>query len=175
MKKIILMALLCLLFLSSARYQVAAQETGTRIKEGARTYPEAVVWLTQPHEITAIRMLLQEGQKELAVEKAREYAASLENVRGAEAKQRHYYALSALCAALTSTGELNEAIDACSKAIELYPTRWQALNNRGTAHYVSGQFDSALTDYRKALDQDGASEAVAELIQHNIRLVEAKK
>ncbi|MBN1831651.1 MAG: hypothetical protein JW896_06015 [Deltaproteobacteria bacterium] len=175
MNRKLLIAFLSLLFVSAGHYKVVAQETGTRIKEGARTYPEAVVWLTQPHEIVAIRLLLQEGEKERAVEKARDYVASLENVRGAEAKQRHYDALSALCAALTSTGELNEAIDTCSQAIALYPTHWQALNNRGSAYYVSGQIDLALTDYRKALSQVEASEAVTELIQHNIGLAEAKK
>jgi len=175
MNRKILIVLLSLLFVSAGIYEVVAQSTGTRIKEGARGYPESVLWLTQPHEITAIRLLLQEGKKERAVEKARGYVASLENVRGAEAKQRRYYGLSALCAALTSTGELNEAIDACGQAIALYPTRWQALNNRGTAHYVSGQFDLALTDYRKALDQMGLSESVADLLQHNIRLAEDKK
>ena len=175
MNRIILIVLLSLLFVSAGIYEVVAQQTGSRIKEGARAYPESVLWLTQPQEITAIRLLLQEGEKERAVKKARDYAAILENVGGAEAKRRRYYALSALCAALTSTGELNEAIDTCSQAIALYPTRWQALNNRGTAYYVSGQIDLAFTDYRKALNQVGVSEAVTDLIQHNIRLAEAKK
>ena len=175
MNKKVLIVFLSLLFVSAGHYKVVAQETGTRIKGGARTYPESVLWLTQPHEITAIRLLLQEGEKERAVERARDYVASLENVRGAQAKQRRYYALSALCGALTSTGELNEAIDTCSQAIALYPTHWQALNNRGTAYYVSGQMDLALTDYRQALSQVGISEAVTNLIQHNIRLAEGKK
>jgi Flp pilus assembly protein TadD len=154
---------------------VVAQQTGTRIKEGVSSYPESVVWLTQPYEITVIRQLLQERKKEQAVQKARDYVASLENRRGFEAEQRRYYAFSALCAALTSTGELDEAVDTCSRAIELYPTRWEALNNRGTAYYISGQIDLALTDYRKALNQMGTSEAVTDLIKHNIKLAESKK
>jgi tetratricopeptide (TPR) repeat protein len=169
------MVFLCFLFVSAFHYQVVPQETGTRIKEGSRTYPESVVWLTPPHEIIAIRLLLQEGEKDRAVEKARDFVASLENVRCAEAKQRLYYRLSALCAALTSTGELNEAIDTCSQAVELYPTHWQALNNRGTAYYVSGQIDLALTYYWDALSELQESDPVTELIQHNIGLAEAKK
>jgi len=175
MNRKIFIALLSLLFVSAGHYKVVAQETGTRIKEVDSSYPESVVWFRQPHEITAIRLLLQEGKKERAVEKARDYVASLENARGAQAKQRRYYGLNALCAALTCTGELNEAIDTCSQAIALYPTRWLALNSRGTAYYVSGQIDLALMDYRKALSQVEASEAVTDLIQHNIRLAEAKK
>ena len=175
MNRKILIVLLSLLFVSAGIYEVVAQQTGTRIKGVDSSYPETVLWLDQPHEIAAIRLLLQEGKKERAVEKARDYVESLENALGAEAKQRRYYGLNALCGALTSTGELNEAIDTCSQAIALYPTRWLALNSRGAAYYVSGQIDLALMDYRKALSQVEASEAVTDLIQHNIELAEAKK
>jgi len=175
MNRKILIGLLSLIFVSAGIYEVVAQQTGTRIKDGDNIASESVFWFKQPHEISDIHSLIQQGKKERAVKKARDYAASLENARDAETKQRRYHALSALCAALTSTGELNEAIDTCSQAIALYPTRWQALNNRGTAYFVSGQIDLALTDYRKALNQVGISEAVTDLIQHNIRLAEAKK
>ena len=175
MDRKILIVFLSLLFVSAGHYKVVAQQTGTRIKGVESSYLESVVWFDQPHEIAAIRLLLQGGKKERAVEKARDYVESLENVRGAEAKQRRYYGLNALCAALTSTGEFNEAIDTCSQAIALFPTRWLALNSRGTAYYVSGQIDLALMDYRKALSQVKASEAETDLIQHNIRLAEAKK
>ena len=175
MNRKILIVLLSLLFVSAGIYEVVAQQTGTRIEGANSFYPETVVWLDQPYEIDAIRLLLQEGKKERAVEKARDYVESLENALGVEAKQRRYYGLNALCAALTSTGELNEAIDTCSQAIELYPTHWLALNSRGTAYYVSGQIDLALKDYRKALSQVGASEAETNLIKHNISLAEAKK
>jgi tetratricopeptide (TPR) repeat protein len=175
MNRKILIVLLSLLFVSAGIYEVIAQQTGTRIKGADSSYPEMVLWLDQPYEIDAIRLLLQEGKKERAVEKARDYVESLENVRGVEAKQRRYYGLNALCAALTSTGELNEAIDTCNQAIALYPTSWLALNSRCTAYYVSGQIDLALKDYHKALSQVGASEAEANLIQHNISLAEAKK
>ena len=170
-----LIVLLSLLFVSAGIYEVVAQQTGTRIKGADSFYPETVLWLDQPHEINTILSLIQEGKKERAVEKARDYVERLENARGAQAKQRRYYGLNALCAALTSTGELNEAIDTCSQAIALYPTRWMALNSRGTAYYVSGQIDPALMDYRKALSQVKASDGLTDLIQHNIRLAEAKK
>jgi len=167
--------IISLLFVSAGQYNVAAQQTGTRIKDSDSPYMQSVVWFTQPREITDIRLLLQEGKKELAVEKARAYVASLENVDGAEALQRRYFALNALCAALTTTGKLEEAIDSCDRAVMINPSLWQALNNRGTAHYVSGQIDLALKDYRKALSLVEGSEPLVDLIQHNIRLAEAKK
>ena len=113
------------------------------IISGCATTSMKTADISQPLEITDISLLLQEGEKERAVKKARAYVASLENVDGFEAQQRRYYGLNALCAALTSTGELDEAIDTCNQAIKLYPTRWQALNTRGTAYYVSGQIDLA--------------------------------
>jgi Flp pilus assembly protein TadD len=175
MNRKILIIFLSLLFVSVYHYKVIAQPTGTRVKEVDNTYTEFIIWFSQPHEITEIRLLMQNGKKAGAVKKARAYVASLENVGGAEAQQRRYYGLNALCAALTSTGELDEAIDTCSQAITLFPTRWQALNTRGTAYYVSGQIDLALKDYQQALSQVQGSETLTNLIQHNIGLAEAKK
>ena len=103
MNRKILFVLLSLLFVSASIYEVVAQQTGTRIKDVDNIASESVFWLKQPHEIKTILSLLQEGKKERAVKKARDYAASLENLRGAKAKQRRYYAFSALCAALTSS------------------------------------------------------------------------
>lgn len=175
MNRKIIIILLFLLFVSANYYQVVAQSTGTRIKKVNSAYTESVIWFSQPREIIDIRLLLQNDEKERAIKKARKYVASLETVGGFEAKQRLYYGLNALCAALTSTGEVDEAIDSCSRAIKLYPRRWQALNNRGTAYYVSGQIDLALRDYRKALKQVRGSETLPDIIQHNIRLAEEKK
>jgi Flp pilus assembly protein TadD len=175
MNRKIIIFIVFLLFVSANYYQVAAQSTGTRIKKVDSAYAESVVWFSQPREISDIRLLLQNGEKERAIKKAREYVASLEHVGGVEAEQRLYYGLNALCAALTSKGKVDEAIDSCSRAIKLDSTRWQALNNRGTAYYISGKIDLALKDYRAALKQVQGSETLPDFIQHNIRLAEEKK
>ena len=175
MDRKILIVFLSLLFVWAGHSEVLAQQTGTRIKDIDSSYQESVVWFDMPHEITDIRLLLQKGERERALEKARIYVASLENVDGTQAQRRRYYAFNALCAAQTSLGKIDEAIDSCSKAIAIYPTFWQALNNRGTAYYVSGQIDLALKDYRKALSHVQGSETLTELVQHNIGLAEAKK
>jgi Flp pilus assembly protein TadD len=36
--------------------------------------------------------------------------------------------------------------------VKISPSYWQALNTRGTAYYISGQYELALKDYRKALE-----------------------
>lgn len=174
MNRIVYIFFMSLLIFLTNQSVVTAQSTGTRLKDHESNYQKSVIWFSQPREITDIRLLLQDGKKELAVEKARDYVASLENISGPDAKQFRYFALNALCAALTSTGETNEAIDTCSRAIEINPSLWQAINNRGTAYYVSGQIESALADYRNALNLVQGSEPLVELIQHNIGLAEKK-
>ena len=166
--------IISLLFVLSGLYAAAEESTGTRIKDVDSYYPKSVVWFSEPGEITGIRTLLQEGKKDLAVEKARDYVARLKNIADPKAKQFRYFALNALCAALTSKGDINEAVDTCSRAILMNPSLWQALNTRGTAYYVSGQNELALKDYRKALDIVKGSESLVDLIQHNIGLVEKK-
>lgn len=153
----------------------ASAQTGTRIRDGGGKQPQTVVWFSEPHEITDIRLLLQAGHKQQAVDKALWFVAEMRKVAGEEARVRLYYGLCALCAALTSAGVLPEAATACTEAIGLYPTRWQALNNRGVAYYASGQIDQALGDYRRALAAVRDSEPLTEMIQHNIDLAEAKR
>ena len=166
--------IISLLFVLSGLYAAAEESTGTRIKDVDSYYPKSVVWFSEPGEITGIRTLLQEGKKDLAVEKARDYVARLKNIADPKAKQFRYFALNALCAALTSRGDINEAVDTCSSAIKVNPSLWQAFNTRGTTYYVSGQNELALKDYRKALDIVKGSESLVDLIQHNIGLVEKK-
>ena len=69
MKIKILIILLFLFFLSAGNYKAAAQKTGTRLKNVDSSYPESVIWFSQPHEIKEIRSLIQEGEKELAEKK----------------------------------------------------------------------------------------------------------
>ncbi len=128
----------------------------------------------EPSEITGIRTLLQEGKKELAVEKAKDYVERIKNIAGPEAKQLRYFGYNALCAALTSKGDIKEAVDACNRAVNINPSLWQALNTRGTAYYVSGQYELAMKDYRKALEIVKGLEPLVDLIQHNIGLTEKK-
>ncbi len=174
-RKILLIVFISLLFVLTGQYGVAAESTGTRIKNVESSYQTSVLWLSMPRNIAEIRSLLQEGKKELAVNKARDYVASLKTVSGPEAKQLRYFAHNALCAALTSTGKIKEAIDNCSRAIKLNPSYWQAFNTRGTAYYVSGQNKKALVDYRKALSMVKGSKPLVDLVQHNIDLAEKKK
>ena len=150
-------------------------QTGTHIKGAEVKSPQTVIWFSQQTEITEIRLLIQDGKKQEAVAKARAYLERLQGISGRGAEARRYYGLCALCSALTVTGELDEAIESCDEAVTLYPKYWQAFNNRGVAHYMSGQYDLALEDYNQALGIAKDSDPPTELIQHNIDLVQAKK
>ena len=99
--------LIFLLFILSGLYTAAEESTGTRIKNADSFYPKSVIWFSEPSEITWINTLLQDGKKDLAVEKARDYVASLKTTSDPKAKKLRYFALNALCAALTSSGKEN--------------------------------------------------------------------
>jgi len=171
MKSKILYIVLTGFFLVQFGINVSAQ-TGSRV--GSNAYPTTITWFNNPDEVDEVRRLLQEGKAQQAVELARKFLRSLNNVNAINTFQYRYAGLNALCAALTRTGDLNEAIDTCTRAIDIIPGHWQAVNSRGTAYYVSGQYQSALEDYRQALNLGSDSDLVAELIQHNIRLAEVK-
>lgn len=174
MNRIILTPCLAILLSISIIPKSVPAQTGTHIREGGGKVPETVVWFEEPREITEVRLLLQEGKKQLAVDKARNFLDKLRGISGFEAQSRRYFGLSALCSALTMTGELREAIENCSEAVDLYPGRWQAYNNRGVAYYMSGELDLALQDYNQALHDVQGSEPLQDLIQHNIDLVKEK-
>ena len=165
--------IITLFFALSGQYS-AQESTGTRIKDVESFYPKSVLWYSETSDIKEIRGLLQDGEKDLAVEKARDYVSRLKNISGNDGKQLRYFAYNALCAALTSKGDIKEAIESCSRAIEINPSYWTALNTRGTAYYLSGQHKLALNDYKKALEMVKGLESQTELIQHNIGLVEKK-
>ena len=175
MNRIILTSGFLILLASTCVTTAVQAQTGSHIKDNTVKTPETVVWFSEPREITDIRLLLQQGQKQEAVKMARDFLQKLRGIGGSEAQVRRYYGLSALCSALTTTGELDEAIESCSKAVKLYPNRWQALNNRGVAYYMSGQLELALQDYNQALTTVQSSAPLTALIQHNIDLVQAKK
>ncbi|MCP5146074.1 MAG: tetratricopeptide repeat protein [Gammaproteobacteria bacterium] len=148
---------------------VAQAQTGTRV--GGMSTRQDVIWFSEPSEIAQIRHLMQVGKGEEAVRTARNFVERLRNMNPPDALVQRYFALTALCSALTQTQELEEAIANCTDAVELFPSRWQALNNRGTAHYVGGNYAAALADYQRAyeLEKDNASQA-RQMIQHNIDL-----
>ena len=159
------------ILLHSGSYALA-QTTGTRL--GAYDYQSLVLWFEEPQDIAHIRQLLQEGQDAKAVQKAREYAASLASMQSREGLVLHYFALNALCAALTKTGEIEEAVETCGRAIDLVPWKWQAYNNRGTTYFISGDYTSALQEYRKAAERIPAEGDARFIVESNIKLAETR-
>jgi len=56
-----------------------------------------------------------------------------------------------LCIGLSRTGKLDEAMEACNKAIALKPRQWAFYNNRGNIYFFRNEFDRALAEYYKAM------------------------
>lgn len=151
------------------------ERTGTRL--GSKAVRSSVMQLNPGAEIQEIERLLAVGDDEQAVELAREYAASFEGrvtYNEPSPSGERYFALNALCVALTKTREYDEAVAVCTRAIELIPNRWIAVNNRGTAYYASQRYAEALADYRRARVLVADEDDAIETIEHNIALCEAQ-
>jgi Tfp pilus assembly protein PilF len=85
-----------------------------------------------------------------------------------------YDAFNALCLSLTADKQFSKAMEACDNAIEHSPKRWQAFNSRGSLNYKNGKFDSALNDYRIALENAPNQSGVKKIIEHNIKISEPR-
>lgn len=81
-------------------------------------------------------------------------------------KSRKTTAYSNLCAALGAQGEYETALEACNSALEIAPQNWQALSNRASVNWLSGNTDLVSADITKA--QELASDAPE--IAHNVKV-----
>jgi tetratricopeptide (TPR) repeat protein len=151
-------------------------QTGTRVD--SHTARPMVLQLNESSVLDEIQRLINEGDTAGAVELARRNLASFDHtvrVNPDENLPARYFALNALCVALTRHGEPDEAAEACTEAIGLLPQRWSAINNRGTARYTAGRFGEALSDYRLALRVAPREPNITATIEHNINLTIARQ
>lgn len=147
-------------------------QTGSRL--GVSSQPQTTIWMGPPGEIAEIRSLLQQGEKEKAITAARKFLAFVETDASHGSGYYQYYALNALCAALSTDGQLDEAASRCDRAIKMRPSRWEAINSRGTVHYAAGRYAAAVSDYRRALELEPDSGDVTILLRHNLELAEGR-
>lgn len=147
--------------------------TGSRV--GSNATGRTVIRFSEPNETRRVLSLLEQGETEAALAYAEDYLASLGSatvVGRASMVPERYFALNALCAALTQASRLDEAITRCTEAIEIVPSRWTAHNNRGTAFYMQRNYLRALEDYERALELARGNDR--ETVEHNIGLAEAR-
>jgi len=147
--------------------------TGSRV--GSNATGRTVIRFSEPSETRRVLSLLEGGETDAALAYAEDYLASLDSVSivgGSGPLNERYYALNALCAVLTRISRLDEAIARCTEAIEIVPTRWTAVNNRGTVYYLQGNYVRALEDYQRALELARGSDR--ETVEHNVALAEER-
>jgi len=146
-------------------------QTGTRL-DSRGAHPISLQ-VNETSTIGEIQRLLGAGENEAAVALARQYVESFErtlHVSFREVLPARYFALNALCVALTQSGEGDEAADVCTEAVDMLPHRWTAINNRGTARFVAERYGEALADYRLAQRVAPPDPAIEATIEHNIAL-----
>ncbi len=54
------------------------------------------------------------------------------------------------------------------------PNRWEAINSRGTVHYLAGRYQKAAEDYRQALTLKHDIGDVNLILRHNLKLAEGR-
>lgn len=143
--------------------------TGTRIESAGSTSSLKVIQFEEPEEFIQIRRLLSEDNVAAALELATAYAARVE--KNSKDIPSRYFARNALCVVYTHSREDAMAEQECTRAVELMPGHWSALNNRGTARYLAGNMAGARQDYQRALELPGNKKDVKELLEHNLALV----
>lgn len=162
----------CSLFVSSVQAQ--SSRTGTNLN--SKAIPSDVLMLHEPDEVERIRKILVDGRKLDALVASEEYIVKVERTSLRHEKLPRYYAWNAYCTVLTSLNMVEEAIAACTTAMEHEPGKWSAVNNRGTAKLVGGRLLDAMADYEAALSMvDEANVSVRETIQHNISLAQQRQ
>lgn len=81
-------------------------------------------------------------------EKAGHYATKA-SAKGNQ-KSRRAIAYTLLCASLGQQNAFEAALEACDSAIELSPSNWRAVNNRGVVNYLTGDKTAAAADFAAA-------------------------
>lgn len=156
---------LSMLFSVSAAW---AQGTGTRLGTPSEQ-PTSIIRFVPPGEIDEMRQLIANGEAEKAV-KLGEWL-----VKSDPASDIQYAGHNALCAAYSSAGNLDKAMESCNKAIDIRSSHWMAINSRGTVYFLMGRMDEAVADYRAALSLLKDKSREADVVRHNIALAEARK
>jgi tetratricopeptide (TPR) repeat protein len=150
---------------------VQAQQVRTGTNLNSKAIPSQILMLQTPDEVENIRHLLLDGKKNDALKAAEIYLVKVDSRSLRHETLPKYYAWNAYCTVLTSLHRVEEAIAACTTAMEIEPGKWSAVNNRGTAKLIGGRLQDALSDYQTAISMTiETSENVRETIQHNISL-----
>ncbi len=155
---------------------VASAQTGSRAKSNSLT--TTTVWLREPGELKTVARLLQRGKTERAIKIAQDFVdeAKYKQFNSDIGNTRLYRSagLNALCVALTAGEQFKQAIEACEEAIRIHPGSWQAINSLGGAYYAQGDFKRAADNYRRALEVAPARGRALAIVNHNIKLADAR-
>ena len=128
--------------LSPISLEVAAQVRKDR-KQANSSSPVVVMQLAEPSGLTQGRKFMKLGQPK----KAEQYY--LQATKQTDNNRFLSFSYNGICAARIDLQRFRKALEACNKAIELSPNRWQAYNNKGNAYYHMGRLRFAIEAYEK--------------------------
>jgi len=163
-------AVLAFAILIAAGASAQTPTTGSRLPGVSGAQPLQITQFKPAPELKTIRRLLADGKALEARKAALAYVEKVE--RAAQEASTRYFAYNALCVVFTNTGELDKAEEECSRAVDMMPSQWQALGNRGTVRMVAGDYEGAWDDFVRARAAVGPqNEDAAAIIVHNAELL----
>lgn len=125
--------------------------------------------------LISIRRMINEGRTATAVRESKKFITRLSiNSRSGKTTRYMYDGYNALCISLTSNKQFEEAAEACNTAIEMASNKWQAYNSRGSLNYKTEKYSKALEDYRTALEKAPDVGQIRKVVEHNIRISQAR-
>lgn len=167
--------IVCAAILTGMAISVVPASAQNAVEPWTGAIPGDTIYFANNDGLRQIRKMLNDGEIDRAVVFAKAYVKSAEsNSRSGETSLMKYDAFNALCLSLTADKQFSKAMEACDNAIEHSPKRWQAYNSRGSLNYKNGKYDSALNDYRIALENAPNQSGVKKIIEHNIKISEPR-
>ncbi len=156
-----------LVLLIAAPVLEASAQTGTRIKGGRTNAPVSIQQFSAPSEIDRIKRLIANDKAEEAVAVGESLLA-----RPLDPGSR-YFALNAMCVALSHSEKYDAALETCNEAVKLRSSHWMALNSRGSVYLWLNKPGRALEDFRAALDSVKSGSNEDGIIRKNIRIAQS--
>ena len=120
--------MLAVCFIGVASAADGVSETGSRV--GSAATKLAVLQLNESTVVDEVQRLLDQGKTTDAIALARDYVDSFQSQQSitlTETVPESYFALNALCVALTRNRDYDEAIETCTQAIRIQPRVMQLV------------------------------------------------
>jgi len=148
--------------------------TGTEISEGRSA--GNIIDFTSYNQLQKIRGYINKGKNEKAAIRAIRMIEQMESGRNTGLQKSKYYgfAYNELCVSTTNLRKVEYAMDACNKALTIFPENWESLKSRATLYFMTEDYSNSLADFKKSLEYSPDNNGINTALNRNISTVENK-